>query len=251
MHYKNGREAKNGDLVGLVGAYGKPAVGMLYDAVPGNDTCNARLAMLTPNDLYPNLAECLHADDAVAILRGAVPDTSKASPAATGAAKVLLALMFAAVAAVLFAPAVALAQDVAPAVPTVWAMLLSYLLSPGGVIIALGAIGTAIGFIGNGLVWKRRLALLVHNGFNVVEDLDAELGDTKLDKTAAFLKAMDDYCKANGWRSLKPGEVEVAKLQAQAMNGAAEAEEAIRTKALIAAAPVTARATAELIAGLK
>jgi len=87
MHYKNGREAKNGDLVVLVPSHGKPAVGMLYDAVAGNDACNGRLAMLTASDLYPNLAECLHADDAVAILRGTVPDTSKAEVATPQAPK--------------------------------------------------------------------------------------------------------------------------------------------------------------------
>jgi hypothetical protein len=43
-------------------------VGILYDAVAGNDTCNGRLAPVSASDLFPNLAECLHLDDALALL---------------------------------------------------------------------------------------------------------------------------------------------------------------------------------------
>lgn len=68
MHYKNGREAKNGDRVMLVPSYGPPVVGILYDAVAGNDTCNGRLAAPSPSDPMPNLAECLHLDDVKAAL---------------------------------------------------------------------------------------------------------------------------------------------------------------------------------------
>lgn len=70
MHYKNGREAKNGDKVLLVPkyAYSKPVVGILYDAVPGNDFCNGSLAPIAPNDPVANLSECLHLDDAMELL---------------------------------------------------------------------------------------------------------------------------------------------------------------------------------------
>lgn len=40
VHYKNGREAKNGDKVVLLPSYGSPVVGILYDATAGNDYCN-------------------------------------------------------------------------------------------------------------------------------------------------------------------------------------------------------------------
>ena len=40
MHYKNGREAKNGDKVVLLPSYGAPVIGILYDATAGNDLCN-------------------------------------------------------------------------------------------------------------------------------------------------------------------------------------------------------------------
>ncbi|HEY6008127.1 MAG TPA: hypothetical protein VIU40_07365 [Geobacteraceae bacterium] len=63
MHYKNGREAKNGDKVIFLEAYGGPVVGILYDAVAGNDTCNGKLAPIQPNDPMPCLNQCLHVDD--------------------------------------------------------------------------------------------------------------------------------------------------------------------------------------------
>lgn len=68
MHYKNGREAKNGDKVVLMpddSGYGTPAIGILYDAKAGKDYCNGRLAVIHPNDPTPNLKQCLHFDDVV------------------------------------------------------------------------------------------------------------------------------------------------------------------------------------------
>lgn len=63
MHYKNGREARNGDKVVLIPSYGSPVIGILYDAQVGNDYCNGKLAPISPNDPCPNLIECLHLDD--------------------------------------------------------------------------------------------------------------------------------------------------------------------------------------------
>ncbi len=79
MHYKNGREAKNGDKVVLIPRYGVPTaqVGILYDAVAGNDACNGRLAKLSPSDPMPDLKECLHLDDVLKALSDEVPDSSK------------------------------------------------------------------------------------------------------------------------------------------------------------------------------
>lgn len=73
MHYKNGREAKNGDPVVLIPSYGPPFAGILYNAVAGNDTCNGRLAIPQPGDRCPNLKECLHADD---VANATIPDSS-------------------------------------------------------------------------------------------------------------------------------------------------------------------------------
>lgn len=73
MHYKNGRVAANGDKVVRVGSgsYSPTLSGILYDATPGNDGCNGRLALFGPNDPMPNLAECLHEEDAICILNNA------------------------------------------------------------------------------------------------------------------------------------------------------------------------------------
>lgn len=62
MHYKNGREAKNGDKVVCVptSSYGVPVAGILYDF------CNGRIAITTPSDPCPNLKEVLHVDDIAA-----------------------------------------------------------------------------------------------------------------------------------------------------------------------------------------
>ena len=86
MHYANGRPAQNGDRVLKVilpgYAYGKPVVGILHDAVPGNDACNGSLAVPTTDMVGCNLAECLHMDDVRAMLGDItkVPDTSIPEP---------------------------------------------------------------------------------------------------------------------------------------------------------------------------
>lgn len=78
MHYKNGREAKNGDKVVVFPSYGSPYVGVLYDAVAGNDHCNGKVAVTRPGDPTPNLQECLHLDDVKSAMPlAAVSDTSK------------------------------------------------------------------------------------------------------------------------------------------------------------------------------
>jgi hypothetical protein len=77
MHYKNGREAKNGDKVVLVPSYGQPVIGILYDATAGNDHCNGRIAPISTSDACPNLKECLHLDDVLKALPADVPDSSK------------------------------------------------------------------------------------------------------------------------------------------------------------------------------
>lgn len=75
MHFKNGREAKNGDKVVLFSEYGPPVVGILYDAQPGNDYCNGNIASIRPGDPVANLSECLHYDDVKAALPENVPNT--------------------------------------------------------------------------------------------------------------------------------------------------------------------------------
>lgn len=68
MHYRNGREAKNGDKLVQIGNDGKIAgVGILYDAMPGNDYCNGSVAPL-PAGTGACLVDCIHLDDLAAIL---------------------------------------------------------------------------------------------------------------------------------------------------------------------------------------
>jgi hypothetical protein len=71
MHYRNGREAKNGDTIVKLGGYGNGArivaFGVLHDATPGNDYCNGGIAPLT-NDQGACMCDCLHVDDLAAIL---------------------------------------------------------------------------------------------------------------------------------------------------------------------------------------
>ena len=80
MHYRNGREAKNGDKVVLFSGYSNPVVGVLYDASAGNDYCNGKLAVTHPNDPCPNLQECLHLDDVMALLPARTDVLAKTHP---------------------------------------------------------------------------------------------------------------------------------------------------------------------------
>ncbi len=73
MHYKNGRIAKNGDKIIVTPQHGAPYCGILYDATPGNDFCNGRVAITKLNDPCPNLKECICIDD---VVNGNIPDSS-------------------------------------------------------------------------------------------------------------------------------------------------------------------------------
>ncbi|MBS1984811.1 MAG: hypothetical protein JST16_11635 [Bdellovibrionales bacterium] len=71
MHYRNGREAKNGDIIISLDGYGSPvinAVGVLHSAVLGNDHCNGSIAPIQLSPKAACLCDCLHVDDVLAIL---------------------------------------------------------------------------------------------------------------------------------------------------------------------------------------
>lgn len=70
MHYRNGREAKNGDKVVFFGYGGAKisAIGVLHDAVPGNDFCNGSIAPISTALTGACLCDCLHLDDITALL---------------------------------------------------------------------------------------------------------------------------------------------------------------------------------------
>lgn len=70
MHYRNGREAKNGDkIVSLeYGGSKIKAFGVLHSAVPGNDFCNGNIAVIQSTTEGACMCDCLHVDDFAAIL---------------------------------------------------------------------------------------------------------------------------------------------------------------------------------------
>lgn len=69
MHYRNGREAKNGDKIIQLGVEGGKVVsfGVLHDATPGNDYCNGFIAPITTTS-GACMCDCLHVDDLATIL---------------------------------------------------------------------------------------------------------------------------------------------------------------------------------------
>lgn len=74
MHYRNGREAQNGDKVISLAGYGSEvvsinAIGILYDAKPGSSHCNGSIASTIGGPVVGAcLCDCLHLDDVGAIL---------------------------------------------------------------------------------------------------------------------------------------------------------------------------------------
>lgn len=77
MHYRNGREAHNGDRVAQIESQsGKvTAVGTLQNATPGNDFCNGQIVVDGGNQYGGPaiitgacLCDCVHIDDLAAIL---------------------------------------------------------------------------------------------------------------------------------------------------------------------------------------
>lgn len=78
MHYRNGREAKNGDRVvsfGNGGGSEVEAVGVLQNATAGNDYCNGEILVRPYRGQHGAalitgacLCDCIHADDLAAIL---------------------------------------------------------------------------------------------------------------------------------------------------------------------------------------
>ncbi len=76
MHYRNGREAKNGDKVVQLNGGKIVASGQLQNATPGNDYCNGQIVVTGyENPNYGSaiivgacMCDCLHVDDVAAIL---------------------------------------------------------------------------------------------------------------------------------------------------------------------------------------
>jgi hypothetical protein len=70
MHYRNGREAKNGDVIVQLGNEGKiSAVGVLHSATPGNDYCNGYIAPIQNPQTGACMCDCLHVEDLAEMLK--------------------------------------------------------------------------------------------------------------------------------------------------------------------------------------
>jgi len=68
MHYRNGREAKNGDKIVKLNRGEIQAFGVLHSATPGNDYCNGYIAVVQSATDSACMVDCLHIDDLAAIL---------------------------------------------------------------------------------------------------------------------------------------------------------------------------------------
>jgi len=68
MHYRNGREAKNGDKIVQLEGGKVVAFGVLHSAVPGNDYCNGNIAVIQNPQQYACMVDCLHVDDVAELL---------------------------------------------------------------------------------------------------------------------------------------------------------------------------------------
>ena len=68
MHYRNGREAKNGDMIVQLYDGKVQAFGVLHSATAGGDYCNGSIATVQPANQVACLCDCLHVDDVAEML---------------------------------------------------------------------------------------------------------------------------------------------------------------------------------------
>jgi hypothetical protein len=71
MHYRNGREAKNGDTVVQLETNGGKIIdlGVLHDAKQGDNYCNGSIAPISTQVRCACICDCLHIDDITAMLK--------------------------------------------------------------------------------------------------------------------------------------------------------------------------------------
>ena len=68
MHYRNGREARNGDQIVQLEGGKITAVGVLNGAQPGNDFCNGYIAATQMPQTMACLCDCMRVDDLAEVL---------------------------------------------------------------------------------------------------------------------------------------------------------------------------------------
>lgn len=71
MHYRNGREAKNGDKIVKLEGGKIVAFGVLHSAQSGNDYCNGNIAVIQPANDFACMVDCLHIEDVADLLNDA------------------------------------------------------------------------------------------------------------------------------------------------------------------------------------
>lgn len=144
-------------------------------------------------------------------------------PRVADVAKTVATLLLGLALLVALAPTHALAQAAAPAAPTptIGQQLLGLLGSSGGIATIVTLVGGVLAMaFGSNVVLKRRIALAAYHAFHVTEDIaNEDTSENGIDKAAVALKQIDAYFAANGWRPMKPGDVELAKLQLQSLSG--------------------------------
>jgi len=68
MHYKNGRQANEGDPVLLKDYTGKVITGTMHSLNPGSESCNASVAVVVPGGVNQftcvTVGQCFYAEDA-------------------------------------------------------------------------------------------------------------------------------------------------------------------------------------------
>lgn len=69
MHYRNGREAKNGDKIVQLEGGKVVASGVLHSATPGNDYCNGYIEAIQAPNTVACMCDCIHVDDLAEILK--------------------------------------------------------------------------------------------------------------------------------------------------------------------------------------
>ena len=67
MHYRNGREAQNGDKVVRLEGGKIVAFGELHDAIAGNEFCNGNIVHEGGHSTYACMCDCLHVADVAEI----------------------------------------------------------------------------------------------------------------------------------------------------------------------------------------
>lgn len=139
---------------------------------------------------------------------------------------------------VLLLPTLAFGQDTAPAAPSVGSVLgslLSQFLTPTGIASVVGSLAALIfGLVKLSAMRKKQIASAVYYGFHAVEDHSATTENTVDDKVAWALGAIDKYMLANGWRALKPGEAEIAKMGLTTLHGETKVSEKVAVAAALA-----------------